>query len=852
MKFVTALVLLLVGTSAIAQVSQTFSLRGPRPAIDLRSVPDTAYEKGQIAIKFKASFTQKIDALPNVQQGTIHFNIPLVDQILKQSLAYQANKLFVQPSMQKIRHEQWGFNRWFTLFLPDTVNIKRVIALLASTNAFDVVEPQYKIATAGFNSTLTYTPNDEKFIDQWALKNTGQANGTIGSDMKVADAWDLEKGKPNVVVAMIDRGIQYDHPDLAQNMWPSLGYNFLTNNNVITPEPHGTGTAGIIGAVSNNSIGISGIAGGDGTANSGIRLMSCQTFAGNTNGGFAEAIIWAADHGAVICSNSWVFTNAGVYRQSVLDAIDYFCNYGGGTVLQGGLCVFAAGNNGEERLTYPACYERVIGVTGTTNKDIRSSFSNYGSWVDLSAPAGDGSGTNADIITTNTAGYVFFSGTSACAPQVAGVAALVASKLAGKASASDVRNILLNTADNIDGLNPSYAGKLGTGRVNALKALQKAQDMLATYTVATPTNFSSSVDCNMIELSWNKNNNNNEVIIAYSATNGIGNPINGTAYNIGSSLPNGGTVIYKGAATNFSLTIPNTNVFQYFKVFSVTATNQYSFGVQLELLTGPVFSINNNTSYDEGIEGLSFPYQALKVFNPDKAITWERTIDAKHSGTISAFIRNFDYTAKTQTDIMYLPKLQVHNADSIVLSFWRAYKAAASADSLAVIASFDCGKTYSTVWKKGGNDLATTTGTQASAYIPIDADWAKEQLVFGIPKNTDKVIIGFEAINGNGQYLYLDDISVKTKTLPAKLKADGVLITPNPFSKQLTIQHYIPPTDLNSISIFTSSAQLVYQQNFKGNADSLISLDLGKLNKGVYLVKLDYKDKRITKKVVKL
>jgi subtilisin family serine protease len=854
MKSVLTIISLFIGSFILGQNAKPVSQKGTRPIIDLAKVPTEAFEAGKISVKFKKGFLSFLKQhQPTITQGVCLFGIKEIDQLNRKFGVSNGKQLFsISQSSKTQLHEDWGFNLWFNLSLPNTADIKKIVTAYANSGLFDVVEPLYKTETVGTNSIQSFSPNDMRFAEQWNLKNTGQAGGTIGKDLNITDAWDIEKGKPAIIVAMIDRGIQYNHPDLAQNMWSGIGYNFLTNSPTITPEDHGTCTAGIVGAVSNNNSGISGIAGGDGSASTGIRLMSCQIFAGtNTNGNIAEALIWAADHGACIASNSWIFTVAGVYRQSVLDAIDYFCSNGGGYVLQGGLVIAAAGNNGDERLSYPGCYEKVIGVSATNNKDIKSSFSNYGNWVDISAPGGDATGDAADIPTTSTTGYTFFSGTSASSPHVAGVAALLASKLAGKASASDIREILLSTTDDIYPINQNYLGKLGTGRLNAYKALQKAQAFLSANNVVAPISFTGSTDCKNIVLSWAKNSSNNDVMIVYSGSNNIGIPANGTNYTVGGMLATG-KVIYKGNASSFNFDIPNNDIFQYFKIWSVSAANQYSFGKQVEIMAGPVYEIADNSMYEEDFEGLSFPYQSLRVSNPDKAITWGRSDLAKHTGSVSVFMDNFSYPAIGQVDTMFLPQLKFANADSIKLSFWKAYKAAANTDSLAIIASFDCGKTYSTIWKQGGNQLATVPGSQATLYIPADAHWKKEEITFGIPVNAEKVIIAFKAINANGQNLYIDNINVKTKTLPQKLKADGLMVSPNPFSKQVTVQHYLPPIDLKAISIFNNLGQKVFYQTYTGNAGSYMVLELGKLTTGVYHFRFDYADRSVTKKMLKI
>lgn len=156
---------------------------------------------------------------------------------------------------------------------------------------------------------MNYTPVDPRFNEQWHYHNTGQQAGSVDADIDLPEAWDIIKGNSNVIVAIIDEGIQHTHPDLAANMW-LYGYNFITNSSNRRPGNHGTHVAGTVAANTNNNTGVSGIAGGDGSGN-GVRLMSCQVFNGSNSGGFHTAMIWAADNGATISQNSWGYTTAG-------------------------------------------------------------------------------------------------------------------------------------------------------------------------------------------------------------------------------------------------------------------------------------------------------------------------------------------------------------------------------------------------------------------------------------------------------------------------------------------------------------------------------------------------------------
>ena len=453
-------------------------IHGERPPIDLLKVPADAYEKGVINIKFKNEFSGHLDTTPIVRaaDGTVQFGLPAVDNLNRTHHAKNYRMLFSRKNDLKefnSRHRSWGLHLWHTLELDSSADIKQIISEYQNLAEIEVAEPVYK-------KTLLWVPNDSGFAKQWHYHNTGQNGGTAGCDIHLPEAWDLTRGNPNVIVAVIDGGIKYDHPDLAGNMWQGRGYNFINGNTTITPYFHATHVAGTIAALTNNNIGVSGIAGGSGSGD-GVRLMSCQVFTATTSGGFAQAFIYAADSGAAIAQNSWGYTSVGVYEQSVLNAIDYFNRNGGGTVLSGGITIFAAGNNNASGKWYPGCYSGVVAVAATNNNDVRSYYSNYDTWVALSSPGGemtsdtDSRGVFSTYTSTPDTLYGFLQGTSMACPHVSGVAALVLSYVPGKLSAPELKAILLSSTDNIDAKNPGYAGKLGTGRLNAYKALLAAQ-----------------------------------------------------------------------------------------------------------------------------------------------------------------------------------------------------------------------------------------------------------------------------------------------------------------------------------------------------------------------------------------
>ena len=272
-----------------------------------------------------------------------------------------------------------------------------------------MVEPNYIY-------TVNWTPNDPGLSQQWAWAKIGAYT-----------AWDTNKGSTSVVVAVVDTGVQLNHPDLSSKM--VAGYDFVDNDtNASDGNGHGTHVAGTIAAITNNSTG------GAGTCPN-CKIMPVRVLNNSGSGtldNVANGIIWAADNGAKAINLS---LGASSGATTLANAVNYAWN-------KGSFLACAAGNSNTSSPSYPAYYDRCFAVASTTETDQRSSFSNYGTWVEVAAP-----GSNIYSTWINS-GYNTISGTSMATPHVAGQAGLLASL---GMSNSQIWNEIMNTAEPIAG-----------------------------------------------------------------------------------------------------------------------------------------------------------------------------------------------------------------------------------------------------------------------------------------------------------------------------------------------------------------------------------------------------------------
>ncbi len=307
-------------------------------------------------------------------------------------------------------------------------------------------------------------PNDPRVGDQWQYQNTGQTGGKVDADIDAFEAWDVTQGSPSVAIAIVDTGIDSAHADLSGKVVKSV--NFTSSPTAEDRFGHGTHVAGIVAATTGNGIGVAGTC-------PNCVLYNVKVLGDDGSGSWANiaaGINWALDNGAKVINLSLGGTVGSYALQSSIN----------NAWSKGVVVVAAAGNSNTSSAFYPAYYSNTIAVAATNSSDQRSSFSNYGSWVDVAAP-----GENI-LSTTMNSTYGTMSGTSMAAPFVSGLAGLLWSTGYGTSNSS-VRSRLESTADRITGTGSRWAN----GRINACKAVGGQCDQPAngpTVSIASPAN----------------------------------------------------------------------------------------------------------------------------------------------------------------------------------------------------------------------------------------------------------------------------------------------------------------------------------------------------------------------------
>ena len=588
MKKIYLIIIAAIGLAFTACSDSDIAPKYEAPIIDM---PQGA-NKGEILVKFKPETANVLTQSRTRATGGVmtRSGISSMDEVLERIGTYRLERVFPVDNRTEERSLEAGLSFWYVIHFAKETDLELAAKELAkvpevakvqfSHNLQRSYDPKVKptvlsaqtwralnrVSRAGESGVF----NDPGLKLQWGYINDGSIlpegmtndrgeaviPAVAGVDVNCAEAWQLCKGDPSIIIAVLDEGVMWDHPDLHANMWVNeaetyaatsdadgngyngdrYGFNFVANKGYISYNDandtgHGTHVAGTIAAVNNNGIGVSGIAGGDGTPNSGVKIMSCQVFSGNQGVvlyGEAMAIKYAADNGAVILQCSWGY-NSGLANPFIYspgfttdkswvdscplekEALDYFIHNAGSPngVIDGGIVVFAGGNEAAPMAGYPGAYPEYISVAAVGPNGTPSNFTNYAAGISISAPGGDSDGhksETAKIYSTipalagDESLYGYMEGTSQACPHVSGVVALglsYAAKLHRHFRAEDFRQLVLESVNPIEPYftstklywpyytvqgpagNPlqmepaEYRGRMGSGMINAGTLLQK-------------------------------------------------------------------------------------------------------------------------------------------------------------------------------------------------------------------------------------------------------------------------------------------------------------------------------------------------------------------------------------------
>lgn len=455
------------------------------------------------------------DAAQNLLQGG---SDEALDAVCQEAGVLRMERLFVSDNGLA---RSKGLHKWYLVTFDGPRNPQQMAQKFVELASVEYVQFNTKVYRnyVSEGSSYHYTPrgfgdfnvpfNDPLLSDQWHYINycdlSVAETSRMGADVNVKDAWRLCAGDPDIIVAICDEGVKYNHPDLIDNMWVNEdeipgngidddnngyiddihGWNFLSSEEFPKEidwtdkgdKGHGTHVAGTVAAVNNNGIGVGGVAGGSGKGD-GVKMMSCQVFSGNSSATIAaraKAYEYAANNGACIIQCSFGLPGGNVTSDGVFEktynvevaGIEYFVNYRQAySPVDRNFAIFASGNDAYHLAGYPAAHRDVIAVSSFGPDYLPAVYTNYGPGTNISAPGGDSSinmtaeSNRASILSTVPSDcpaydtdYGYMEGTSMACPHVSGVVALglaYAKKLGKSFTYDEFLAMIYSSVNNLD------------------------------------------------------------------------------------------------------------------------------------------------------------------------------------------------------------------------------------------------------------------------------------------------------------------------------------------------------------------------------------------------------------------
>ena len=537
-------ILALAGIFAVACATDTVDQQGTASpeAIAMRkfvNTPDKAVGGELIIYVDDATALQLEGAAVATRSG-----VTPLDAVMAEIGAEDVATVFNMQVNADVKREM-GMHRWYSVSLPENANLEAAAKALAMVDVVERVQFSTRVEVPKAEATeidpseifVTRSSelpfNDPMLNQQWHYNNDGTVdfpNAVAGADVNLFDAWELTTGRPDVIVAVVDEGVCYEHEDIKPNMWINEaeangeegqdddgngyvddihGYNFVNKGRITWTRSgdsgHGTHVAGTVAAVNNNGIGVAGVAGGSGNGD-GVRLISCQIISGGTAAGVsatAAAIEYAADNGACVLQNSWGFEAGAISNDLGFEngstsveaqAFLYFMNTKNHPNLEGGIVIFAAGNDGKAVAGYPAAWNKLIAVSAIAPDGLPTYYTCYDRGCNVSAPGGEyylRGATTMDygcvVSTLPNNKYARMQGTSMACPHVSGIAALAISYAADNGivlTLPELKDIIVSSVTTFDTFSgqktiygggsmnlASYNNKMGTGLIDAYRVL---------------------------------------------------------------------------------------------------------------------------------------------------------------------------------------------------------------------------------------------------------------------------------------------------------------------------------------------------------------------------------------------